>query len=330
MTTTPRASTTTGPVALRRTAAGASLWGPVVALLVAATALRTILPDRIASHWPATGRPDGFSGTWSFFTVTVAITAVLAVIGTIVLVRSRDGRQVRALATVIASTAAVIGAAWIVSAAVTVQAGSAEDAVLGWGLAVVIATLLWGGVAWLLLPFELAPVPDTDRVVPVQTRPGERLAWTGRIGSLLFEWLGAVMFLVGVAMLLTLVSAGSGVPIVAILAMLVAGVAVITLGRARLTVDQRGIRLVTTLFGIPLMRIPLEAMESIDVDVIEPMAWGGWGYRTSPGRRAYVSRRGPGIVVTKVRGGLAAITTPDAEEAASVAAALLREHRSTH
>ncbi|KQO61225.1 DUF1648 domain-containing protein [Curtobacterium sp. Leaf261] len=330
MTTTPRASTTIGPVALRRTAAGVSLWGPVVALLVAATSLRASLPDRIASHWPATGRPDGFSGTWSFFAVTMAITAALAVIGTIVLVRSRDGRQARALATVIASTAAVIGAAWIVSASVTVQAGSAEDAVLGWGLAVVIASLLWGGVPWLLLPFELAPVPDADRVVPVQTRPGERLAWTGRTGSLLFEWVGALLFLAGVVMLLTTVFGSAGIPVVAMVAMLVSAVAVIVIGRVRLTVDQRGVRLVTAMFGIPLMRIPLDAMESVDVDVIEPMAWGGWGWRTSPGRRAYVSRRGPGIVVTNVSGGLSAITTRDADEAAAVAAALLVRHRAAH
>lgn len=329
MTTTPRASTTIGPVALRRTLAGVCLWVPMVALLIAATTLRASLPDRIASHWPTTGRPDGVSGTWSFFAVTAVVVAALAVIGTIVLVRSRDGRLARALATVIASISALIGATWIVSASVTARAGSAEDAVLGWGLAVVIGTVLWGVVPWLLLPFELAPLADADRVVPVQTRPGERLAWTGRTGSLLLEWLGAVLFLGGVVMLLTLVFAGVEIPVVAMIAMLVAGVAVIAIGRARLTVDQRGVRLVTMLFGIPLMRIPLDAMESIDVDVIEPMAWGGWGYRTSPGRRAYVSRRGPGIVVTNVRGGLSAITTPDADEAAAVAAALLRAHRAT-
>ncbi|HQX36543.1 MAG TPA: hypothetical protein PLA13_09335, partial [Microbacteriaceae bacterium] len=32
---------------------------------------------------------------------------------------------------------------------------------------------------------------------------------------------------------------------------------------------------------------------------IDPMGWGGWGYRVTPGRSAIVLRTGPGLVITQ-------------------------------
>jgi hypothetical protein len=71
------------------------------------------------------------------------------------------------------------------------------------------------------------------------------------------------------------------------------------------------------------MRIPLADVSSVAVEDIEPERWGGWGLRFSPGRRAYVTGRAPGIVIGRQDGGAAAVTIGHADDAASVMQALI-------
>ncbi|HEU0257314.1 MAG TPA: hypothetical protein VFQ96_05685, partial [Microbacteriaceae bacterium] len=91
----------------------------------------------------------------------------------------------------------------------------------------------------------------------------------------------------------------------------------------RLTVDSRGIRLVSVVLRVPLLRLHLANMESVTADTIDPMRWGGWGYRVSGAGIAYVARRGPGIVIERRRGAAVAITLDHPEEAAALANGLI-------
>lgn len=90
----------------------------------------------------------------------------------------------------------------------------------------------------------------------------------------------------------------------------------------RLTVDRRGVRLTSALLRIPLIRVRIDDIAEAVTDVIEPVRWGGWGYRISGAGIAYVARRGPGIVVKRHNGSAVAITIDRPEEPAAVAKTL--------
>ena len=90
----------------------------------------------------------------------------------------------------------------------------------------------------------------------------------------------------------------------------------------RVTVDARGLRITSGLLGIPLKRIAPAEIAAIEVTTLEPMQWGGWGYRVMPGRSAIILRRGPGLVITQHDDRQFAITLDDPEEPASTLLAM--------
>lgn len=107
------------------------------------------------------------------------------------------------------------------------------------------------------------------------------------------------------------------------LAVMVAAVVVVfvpvSLSRIRVTVDHWGLRVVPVLTGIPLRRIPLHDVARAEaVRALQPLEWGGWGYRWRPGRRAVVLRGGPALGVTTTRGRRFAVTVPDADTGAAL------------
>lgn len=90
----------------------------------------------------------------------------------------------------------------------------------------------------------------------------------------------------------------------------------------RVTVDERGLRITSGLLGIPLKCIAPAKIAAIEVTTLEPMQWGGWGYRIMPGRSAIILRRGPGLVITQHDERQFAITLDEPEEPASTLLAL--------
>lgn len=126
-----------------RAAAIVALFVPAVAILVSWLAWRDRLPDVIASHWSGAGRPDGF----------LPATTMLAVCGGMALLGAIVGTASRARRTLFGTGAiAALGAgAWLVSAGLTIRAGSAQAAELGaWWLLVVLACAAYGALPYLL------------------------------------------------------------------------------------------------------------------------------------------------------------------------------------
>lgn len=89
----------------------------------------------------------------------------------------------------------------------------------------------------------------------------------------------------------------------------------------RCTADVRGLR-VCLLGRVPIKRIRLDQMASVSAESIDPMQWGGWGYRVMPGRSALVLRSGPGLVVQMTDGRRFAVTLPDPDTPAALLNAL--------
>lgn len=313
---------------LRTIGAIAAALAPAAALAVGAVVIGPRLGDTIARHWSGSGPADGFSGTWSSFAVVSGIVAVLTAVA-IVAALTRHGRPSRMTAGGAASFAGLAACTWIATALATAAAPTPEEAVAGWTPALAVVGLAWGVVVGLLSTgsgARLGPVlvldDDHDPIAPVPLRPGERVAWSGTTGSVPFTVLGvalvAGMVVMGVVGIRTGGAAGVVGPVVGLLA----GLLVLALGRVRLTVDRRGVRLVSALVGVRLLRVRLADVASAETETIDPMSWGGWGLRFSGRGTAYVTGRRPGLVVRRRDGSAVAVTIDDPEGAASVVAAL--------
>lgn len=297
---------------------------PAVGLALAALTLGPRLGATMATHWSATGPADSFGPTWATFAGFAIPAAVVTITGIWALLRRREGRAARQWIVFAVLLSGIFAVAWVVAAWATVDASPIETADLGARMLLLLVAPVLAGAVFLLVPVNAVPESDRRSIAAASLRDDERLAWVGTTGSVPFAIIGGVIGAGSLVLLAVLMAndepAGSLVG--AILA-LVAVIAVLPLVRVRLTVDQRGVRLTSVFLGIPLMRIPLSDIEEISVETIDPLLWGGWGFRISAGRRAYITGRAPGIVVARHGRSGAAVTIPRAEEAAAVGQALL-------
>jgi hypothetical protein len=111
---------------------------------------------------------------------------------------------------------------------------------------------------------------------------------------------------------------GSGAPLWVGWLVVAVGIVVGVLGwlLSSLEVRVTDTRLVVAFgpFGRPRRTIELRDVRAAEAITVEPMEWGGWGYRWVPGARASaaVIRRGPGIAVRLADGRRFAVTVDDA------------------
>ncbi|MCU1442988.1 MAG: hypothetical protein JWQ59_1138 [Cryobacterium sp.] len=75
-------------------------------------------------------------------------------------------------------------------------------------------------------------------------------------------------------------------------------------------------------YKLPLKRIRLEKIQTVEAGELAPSEWGGWGYRMTPGRSALILRKGPGLIVTTTNGKQFAVTLDDPDVPAALLATL--------
>ncbi|MFK4484888.1 DUF1648 domain-containing protein [Curtobacterium sp. AB7] len=293
--------------------------GVLLALVVAALVAAPSLPDRMAVHFGADGTADGWSSPWPVFWLTLAVTAGAVALAFAAL-RMPDRRTGATLVLVANLFAGSLGTAWIVLAATnTVGDGTLSG---WWAVPFLAVSAVIATVPVVALVRTARPVPAHD-VEPLRIGSDTRVAWRARIGSRWFAALGAVVVGLGIGTGLATAPASLGTAVASGAVLVVAGLAVLVLARVELTVDRRGMRLTSTWTRIPLMRVPLERIESCGWEDVSPGQWGGWGYRFSGRGVAYVVRSGPGLVA-RLRGGQARmVTVPDAAGGAAALGALL-------
>jgi hypothetical protein len=296
----------------RLLAAAALVWLPVAVTAATWSTWSGELPARVATHWGPSGAPDRFSSTTGFWATLLAIgiaaglTAITAAVATL-----RADRLMRSLSDAPAEADAA-GAARHLSTArfLLIGAGSAAGAVAGMWVATATAALanpadprlgwrfLWfvAGLAWGLVVraaagrFSRPVLPAAPGVDPLDLGPTERAAYSTTLRSPLITGVTLASAAL-VAVLAATIQPGlwlvAAIPLLAALAF----------GRIRVTADRRGLRLVAGLVGVPLKRIPLTDIATAEAADINPMDWGGWGYRVLPGRTALVLRGGPALVL---------------------------------
>jgi hypothetical protein len=155
--------------------------------------------------------------------------------------------------------------------------------------------------------------------------------WAARCSSRGFALLGVglarVLTAVGVGTVIAL--SGSGAPTWVGWFVAAVGLAVGVLGWLVSSLEVRVTATTFTVafgpFGWPRRVIALSEIVDASAIVVEPMQWGGWGYRWIPWARASaaVIRRGPGIALTLRDGRQFAVTVEDAVAGAQATSAAL-------
>lgn len=289
-------------------------------LVVAAAVLGPTLPARIAQHFGGDGQPDGYGSPWPFFWVTAAVAAA-AVAMSLWALRARDRRTAGLVVLVGNLLTGILVVTWVWLAVI---AQDPEPTFSGWST---VPALLVGGVAGVvpLVVLRRAAAPiERGSAEPLRVGPDARVAWRGRTGSAAFGVIGVLVLATGstVAVLLGVRGETGGAVTTAVVAV-VAGASALLLARVEVTVDRRGLRVVSALTRVPLMRVPLERIDTCGWEQVSPGQWGGWGYRVSGRGVAYVARSGPGLVVETTGGSARLVTVDGADRAAAALGTLL-------
>lgn len=306
----------------RQVFAGAALVLPPATIAMTFLIWRDGLPERIASHWSDLGAADD-----SLPTVGVLLTALIgsgvAMLAGLALIAlpKVNARTTRGALFWVGMVQGLAAAIWLIPAWLTYQAGSAEDAVLGPWIIVLAACTLYGAVPYAIYP--RAAIADAHSPEPLPLSPTETGAWSRTITARIFVWVAVFIVALTIAIMIPITfEADISVAWFALLVMVVSIVAVVAFIRLRITVDWRGLRVVSWLFAIPLKRIPLDRIRTVESTELRPSEWGGWGYRVMPGRSAVILRGGEGLVVTTTDDKQFAITLDDADTPAALLIAL--------
>jgi hypothetical protein len=312
----------------RRILAALAVIAPLLVVVVSWWNWRDRLPAELASHWSGMGAADGAMAAGSLFALYVGLTGVSALAGVAIALWSGISARARRGWFFLLGMFGGMGAtSWLLAAALTTQTGDPYAVVLGaWSI------LSMASVGYGIVPFLISPRPEveaTDVPSRFEFEPSETGAWSHTITGSIFVWatlgliiLGAVLY--GPA----LIEGRASDALFGIVTLSVAIVFIASFMRLRVTADWRGLRVVSSVFRVPLKRIRLDRIDVIEAAELRPAEWGGWGYRIMPGRSALILRKGPGLIVTMTNQKQFAITLDDPDVPAALLATLRDDNSS--
>ncbi|WP_269939108.1 hypothetical protein [Arthrobacter sp. HY1533] len=311
-----------GTGAARRMLAAVAGVVPLAVVGVSWYLWRDKLPTELASHWSGSGEADGTMETGAALTLALLLTGIPAAAGlAAACIGSLRPAAFRGIVGFAGVTSGMGAVTWLLSAGLTLQAGSAGKAVLGWWLAALLASFLYGAV-----PYFLAPKPrfaTTHHEARMLLGAQESGAFSRTITSKVLLWVPPALLLVTGLLFIPVFQEGHAASTwLGIGTMLASTIAVALLAHLQVTVDWRGLRIVSTFGRITLKHIRLEDVAAVEVTELRPMEWGGWGYRVMPGRSAVIMGAGPGLILTTTGGKQFAVTVSDPDTAASLLLAL--------
>lgn len=281
------------------------------------------LPDPLPTHWDAGGDVDGTTGLATFTGTVLAMTGALAAVSLVLLLVARR-RPSMVLGVVVGSWVAwVLATTYAAVLSAAAGAATAEDVALHPALvvAVLLVPSLVTAVVWLLVPFAprrsgQVPTPAS----PLTLRADERVTWVGQASS-------PAMLLVGLA--LVLVAVGTVFVLWPLaLTLGIVGLTVTWVHRIMVRVDDQAVTVAWGPARWPRVTVPLSDVTAAHPTTIEPLAWGGWGYRVTPRGHAAVARRGPGLVLSRRDRSPFAVTVDAPADAADLVNAVLARNSS--
>lgn len=307
-----------------------TMWLPPAVILVTRTLWIDALPPQLPTHWGPSGSADSVTDAGTFFAWVLGISVTAALIGVALLFSPGNGSwKQRATAGVLGAATFVPLAMWLGSAAPSRGVTDPYTVELGAWFLLTLFALVYGLVPLLLYPKLDNPavkvVADAE-VESVELEPGEIASWSRTITSKMFIVV-TIVIIVSLGLLYIPVIISEGIQYLhwSVFIGLGAVLLVAAFCMYRVSVDRRGLRVSSWLFGFPIKRLSPEQIAKVEVAQISPGEWGGWGYRISPGRSAIVLKQGPGLVVTQSNGKLFALTIDNPEQPVGVMRGLLTE-----
>ncbi|WP_394214896.1 DUF1648 domain-containing protein [Brachybacterium vulturis] len=301
--------------------AGVLLLAPVLTL-IAILILWGRLPDPMPSHWGLRGAVDETLPRALFLGVLLLVSAIAGGFGAVIVWTGRADRA-RSSTTLVVGFLAWLFCGMAISAMVAAaDSGDPHEAVLPMWLLVLVTV---GPVLPALLLHAVLPRPGALEAagaggVPVlDLTPGERAVWMGRARSLPLLLIGVILVALGGGLLFT--APAAGVPV------LVVGLVLIAAHQLTVRADRSGVRVSWGPQRWPRHTYALEAVSVAEPVDIDPLQWGGWGYRRSRHGIGLVLRRGPGILLRREGHSDVAITVDDAAGAAGLVNALAQRSR---
>lgn len=291
------------------------------------------VPEVVAIHWGADGRPDGFGPAWTFPALSMALGAGLPLLiaAPAALGARPDGSRgpLRVSSAMVWFLVVFLGA--LSTGALAAQAGLAvagdsPEILPLLGISVLLAVVA-SLAAWLIVRDAPAAgkTPEPPAAVPVA--PGERAVWlqTATVSRAGLVVLGlALVFALGSAVVAAVTETGRiGVPgagsLISVGVTLLVMLAVATTIVFRVRVDDEGLH-VRSAMGWPRVRIARGEIARAEVVHVEPFAeYGGWGWRVALGSgTGVVTRRGEALRITRRDGRVFTITVDDAATAAGL------------
>jgi hypothetical protein len=284
------------------------------------------LPDPVAIHWGLDGRPDGSAPLVVDVVLLAVFTALVTLLPLLAVVRGdrRTARTMLALSHGMGAFFALLRWRTLelnLDVAVWSEAGSFSL------LHLVVMTLLAAPFAllgwWLGGLHPDLPRPVREVVRHVLPTDGQ-LVWVGHEAWAIARVLGPALIAAGGVV--TALRVASELIIIGSTLMLV-GILLWWFTSITVAVGPTGLKVRFGPLGWPVIRVPLDAVEDVSVEDVEPLAHGGWGYRVTPGVRAVVIRRGVGLRVTRTGRPDLVVTIDDAASAAGVLVAHLEASR---
>lgn len=276
------------------------------------------LPEPLASHWNMRGIPNGAMSRTRLVLIIVAFTGGAAVAMGMAAFRRRAGRgEVTGLMAVATSVGGLIAAlSWATThanldIATWKQAGPIGLPVI---LLCIGAAITLGAIAARSSRvLETRPAAAPPGIPTAGLAPGARAMWVGTARTVWAAPLAVIIFAIGLALQFR-------VPFIGLLQLAVGAVCLLFTS-IRVTVDRSGVRIAYGALGWPVQRVPLIEIHQASMLKVQPMEWGGWGYRGSlrvMRRAAVVLRAGEGIRLELAGQRTLVITVDDAQQGAGV------------
>lgn len=283
------------------------------------------LPDPVAVHWGADGRPDGFGSLASSVGLILIVALLMCALATAIGVGWGRAAATRRIAVFFGMWSG-IALPWFVAGTLDAQRGltdAADAPGVGWPM------LVSFGVAMVVAGIAAALVPGDPRMPALNAVPSdaarleladtEIASWRRSIQLPGFHWIAGVGGLA--TLVLGALGAIAGVPGAGLWAG-VAGFVTLLLvltGSWQVEVDHTGLT-ASPLLRWPRTHVRLDEVESAEETSVAPLGdFGGWGYRVGRnGAVGIVVRGGEALRVHQTGGRALVITVEDAATGAAL------------
>ncbi len=298
------------------------------------------LPDRVATHWGASGTPDGFTGKGIGLVlmdigVPLAVTLLLVVVLLTVPRHIPFASGAHALAPAIGWFITVIT---VTSTVLQRSSATGETTgVSGWTLSAILAGALVASVAAGFAAYRVrtpaAPLPPRQGSLPPDAplleaaTAGSTVGWNG-VARCTLPLRAALAALLVVGVALTVIPPLVGAPALILAGLIVAVTAALSI--AALAVDVTiGAQAVVAVARLrwPRLRVPLGEIDHAAATTTGIWRWGGWGLRYSRGDTGIITRAGEALDIVRTDGHHLIVTVDDAERAAETLNTLIASAR---